>query len=179
VRAQDLKTAKEVDSPGGGANLIFIDPDGDRFHIVNVQAGGDDRILAALDEALAKYKDKDIKWFDGLPYLASDDIKDKLVVYAFVDDKDASNKTVKALSHPWIAKDHERMVFVKVLGRDNDIAKKLGVATIPSLVYVAPSLKESERLVERKGGESTLRAIRSAQKKAFEKMKKAAEAVTK
>jgi hypothetical protein len=71
------------------------------------------------------------------------------------------------------------MVFVKVLGRDNDIAKKLGVATIPSLVYVAPSLKESERLVERKGGESTLRAIRSAQKKAFEKMKKAAEAVTK
>jgi hypothetical protein len=179
VRAQDLKTAKEVDSPGGGANLIFIDPDGDRFHIVNVQAGGDDRILAALDEALAKYKDKDIKWFDGLPDLANEELKDKLVVYAFVDDKDASNKTVKALSHPWIAKDHERMVFVKVLGRDNDIAKKLGVATIPSLVYVAPSLKESERIVERKGGESTLRMIRSAQKKAFEKIKKAAEAVTK
>lgn len=179
MRAQDLKTAKEVDSPGGGANLIFIDPDGDRFHIVNVQAGGDDRILAALDEALAKYKDKDIKWFDGLPDLANEELKDKLVVYAFVDDKDASNKTVKALSHPWIAKDHERMVFVKVLGRDNDIAKKLGVATIPSLVYVAPSLKESERIVERKGGESTLRMIRSAQKKAFEKIKKAAEAVTK
>ena len=100
-------------------------------------------------------------------------------MYAFVDDKDASNKTVKALSHPWIAKDHEHMVFVKVLGRDNDIAKKLGVATIPTLVYVAPTLKESERIVERKGGEATLRAIRSAQKKGFEKIKKAAEAVTK
>jgi hypothetical protein len=100
-------------------------------------------------------------------------------VYAFVDDKEASANTLKALSHPWIAKDHDRMVFVKKTGRDGDLAKKLQVATIPSLVYVAAPLKESDRLIDRKGGEQTLRGIRAAQKKAFDKMKKAAEAATK
>lgn len=162
-----------MDSPGGGANLIFIDPDGDRFHIVNIQAGGDERVLAALDEALAKYKSRDIPWFDGDPDTSAPEYKDKLVVYAFVDDKEASTKTVKALSHPWIAKDHDRMVFVKKLGRDGDLAKKFQVATVPTLVFVAPGLKESDRLIERKGGEATLRMIRGAQKKAFEKIKKA------
>ena len=135
--------------------------------------------MAALDEALAKYKDKDIKWFDGEPDLASDDVKDKLVVYAFVDDKEASAKTLKALAHPWIGKDHDRMVFVQRQGREGDLAKKYGVATLPTLVFVAPSLKESERVIEKKGGEMTLRSIRAVQKKAFDKMKKASEASTK
>ena len=168
-----------MDSPGGGANLIFIDPDGDRLHLVNVQAGGDERILAALDEALAKYKDKDIKWFDGEPDLSAADFKDKLVLYAFVDDKEASTKTLKALAHPWIGKDHDRMVFVRKDGRESDLAKKYGVSTLPTLVFVAPSLKESERVVERKSGEATLRSIRAVQKKAFDKIKKASEATTK
>ena len=106
-------------------------------------------------------------------------MKDKLVVYAFVDDKEPSAKVLKALSHPWIGKDHDRMVFVKKIGRDNELARKLQVATIPTLVYLAPSLKESERLIDRKGGETTLRSIRATQRKAFEKMKKAAEPATK
>ena len=159
--------------------MIFIDPDGDRVHIVNVQAGGEERILKALDEALEKYKSKDIPWSDGEPDLASDEIKHKLVVYAFLDDKDASVRTERALSHAWVAKDHDRMVFVKTIGRDNDLAKRYQVATIPTLVYVAPALKESERMVERKGGEVSLRSIRASQKKAFERIKKATEAATK
>jgi len=65
------------------------------------------------------------------------------------------------------------MVFVKKLGRDGELAKKFQVATVPTLVFVAPGLKESDRLIERKGGEATLRMIRGAQKKAFEKIKKA------
>jgi len=71
------------------------------------------------------------------------------------------------------------MVFVKKIGRDNDLARKFQVATLPTLVFIAPGLKESERLVERKGGEVSLRAIRTAQKKAFERIKRATEAATK
>ena len=99
-------------------------------------------------------------------------------MYAFVDDKETSTRTLKALAHPWIGKDHDRMVFVKRTGRDSELAKKFKVTALPTLVYVAPSLKESERIVEKKAGESILRAIRSAQKKAFDKMKKASEATT-
>lgn len=100
-------------------------------------------------------------------------------MYLFVDDREPSKKTEKALSHPWIGKDHDRMVFVKTLGRDNDLAKRFNVSTLPTIVYVAPLLKESERIVERKGGESTLRMIRATQKKAFDKIKKASEAAIK
>lgn len=178
VRASDLKTAREVDSPGGGANMIFIDPDGDRFHIQNVQAGGE-AISNAIDQALEKWKDREIKWHDGDLDLTQDTLKTKLVVFAFVDDKDASKKVLKTLAHPWIGKDHDRMVFVMKTGREGDLAKQYQIATVPTLVYVAPGLKESDRLIEKKGGESSLRGIRAVQKKAFEKIKKASEASAK
>jgi hypothetical protein len=102
-------------------------------------------------------------------------VKDKLILYAFLDEKEASQKVEKTLSHPWISKNHDRMIFVKTIGRDNELAKRLQVATIPTLVFYAPALKESERVIERKGGELTLRTIRSLQKKSFELIKKALE----
>jgi hypothetical protein len=163
-----------VDSPGGGANLIFIDPDGERFHIRNVQSGGDS-IKTALDEAIAKWSPKEISWFDGEPDYAHEDVKHKLIVYAFVDDEKASAETLKALAHPWVAKEHDRMVFVKTIGRDNDRAKRFKITTLPTLVYVAPAVKAAEGVIDRKFGESGLRHIRNAQRKGFDLIKKATE----
>lgn len=157
--------------------MIFIDPDGDRFHIQNVQAGGE-AVSNAVDQALERWKDREIKWFDGEPDLTQETLKHKVVLYVFVDDKEPSKKLLKSLAHPWIGKDHDRMVFVMKTGRDSDLAKKYQVASLPTLVYVAPGLKESDRVVEKKGGESTLRMIRSVQKRAFEKIKKASEAAS-
>ena len=131
--------------------------------------------IDALDQADQKYKSKDIRWVDGEPDLASEENRDKVVVYAFMDEKEASQRVEKSLSHPWIAKDHDRMIFVKTIGRDNELAKRLQVATIPSLVFYSPVLKESERVIERKGGEISLRTLRNIQKRSFELVKRALE----
>ena len=178
VKASDLKTAREVDSPQSGS-LIVLDPDGDRIGCWSVLSGGEQAFLDGLDEAKKKFASKEISWTDGEPDLTSDEIKNKLVVYAFVDDKEASNRTLKNLAHAWIAKDHDRMVFVKTVGLDNDLAKRLKATSLPTLVFVAPGLKENDQVVERKGGEMGLRSIRSIQKRAFEQIKKVSEKATK
>jgi thioredoxin-like negative regulator of GroEL len=128
--------------------------------------------IDALDQADQKYKAKDIRWVDGEPDLASEENFGKVVVYAFMDDKEPSKRLERNLAHPWIAKDHDRMIFVKNIGRDNDLAKRFQVATIPTLVFYAPVLKESERVVDRKGGELPLRSIRHLQKRSFELVKR-------
>jgi hypothetical protein len=174
VKASDLKTARDVDSPQSGS-FIVLDPDGDRVGCWSVLRGGEQAFLDAMDKAKQKYVSKDISWMDGEPDLAAEENKTKLVLYAFVDDKDASAKVLKNLSHPWISKDHDRMLFVKTTGRDNELAKRLQVSTIPTLVFVAPILKESERIVERKGGDIQVRSIRAIQKRAFALIKKANE----
>lgn len=135
--------------------------------------------MDALDQADQKYKSKDVPWIDGEPDLTSDDVKNKVIVYAFLDDKEPSKKIEKTLSHPWIAKDHDRMIFVKTLGRDNDLAKRLQVATIPTLVFFSPALKESDRIIDRKGGDVPLRTVRGLQKRSFELIKRASEKASK
>ncbi len=171
VKASDLKTARDVDSPQSGS-LIVLDPDGDRIGCWSVLRGGEQAFIDGLDAAKEKFKAKDVKWMDGEPDLTSDDLKSKVVLYAFVDEKDASGRTLKNLAHPWIAKDHDRMVFVKNIGRDSDLAKRMQIATLPTLVFIAPGLKESDRLIEKKGGEMSLRSIRAIQKRAFEAIKR-------
>jgi len=96
-------------------------------------------------------------------------------VYAFVDDKEASEKTLKALAHPWVAKEHDRMLFVKTIGRDNDRAARFKVTALPTLVYVAPSVKTGGGIIERKVGESGMRHIRLAQREGFDRIKRATE----
>lgn len=175
VKASDLKTARDVDSPYSGA-FIVIDPDGDRVGVWSVLTGGEEAFLKAMDEANKKYATKEIVWWDGEPDPASDDAKGKLFLYAFVDDKEESTKTLKALEHPWIAKDHERMIFIKVVGRDGALAKKYQISSLPTLLFVDPSLKPEKQILGRRSGEANAQQIRTLQRKALATMKKAADA---
>ena len=153
----------------------MIDPDGDRLVCHSVLTGGDQAFIDGLNKAKEKYLGKEISWLDGTPDLSDPETKNKLIVYAFVDDKEASTKALANLAHPWISKDHARMIFVKVIGRDNEVAKSMKVPSVPTFVFVAPALKESERVIDRRSGEIPLRALRGVQKKAFELIKKATE----
>lgn len=178
VKASDKKTAKEVNSPRSGS-LIFLDPDGTSLGIWDVKKGGEQAFLDAFEAAKKKYVGKEIAWLDGEPDWTHEDYKYKLVVYAFVDDKEPSEKLLKALSHPWISKDHDRMSFIKSVGIDGELAKRFQVKELPTLVFVAPLLKESDRVIDRKSGDVPLRTIRANQKKAFELIKKASESTSK
>jgi hypothetical protein len=140
-----------------------------------VLTGGDQAFLDGLSKAKEKYQTKEISWLDGTPDLSDPETRNKLILYAFVDDKEASTKALANLSHPWIAKDHGRMIFVKVIGRDNEVAKSMKVPSIPTFVFLAPALKESERVIDRRSGEISLRTLRGLQKKSFELIKKATE----
>ena len=173
VKASDLKTAKSVDSPYAGS-FIVIDPDGDRVGVWSVLSG-EEAFLTAMDEAHKKFASKEIVWSDGEPDPESDLAKGKLYLYAFVDDKEASTKTLKALEHPWIAKDHDRMVFIKSLDKDGALAKRYQVSSLPTLICVDPSLKPEKQILGRRAGEANVQQVRALQRKALETMKKAAE----
>ncbi|HEY3226374.1 MAG TPA: hypothetical protein VGK61_05205 [Planctomycetota bacterium] len=172
VKASDLKTAREVNSPASGSLIVF-DPDMDILGTWNVLKGGEEAITTALDEANKKFLPKEIVWFDGEP--DAEAAKGKLVLYAFVDEEEDSARTLKALEDRWIAKDHDRMLFVKVMGREGELAKRFQVSALPTLVFVDPSLKPEKQVLERKAGKSTTSALRAIQKRCFAKMKKAAE----
>ena len=172
VKASDLKTAREVNSPASGS-LIFLDPDGDPLGTFSVLSGGEEAILRALDAANKKYASKEVTWYDGEP--DAEKSKGKLLLYAFVDEEEDSAKVLKALEDRWIAKDHDRMLFVKALGKDGETAKRFQVASLPTLVFVDPSQKVEKQVLERKSGKITTAMIRAMQKKCFAKMKKAAE----
>ena len=100
-------------------------------------------------------------------------------MYAFVDDKEASVKTLAALAHPWVAKNHDRMVFVKTIGLDNDRARRFKITALPTLVYIAPAVKAAAGVIDRKVGESGMRHVRAAQREGFDKIKRATETKTK
>jgi hypothetical protein len=174
VRAADKATAKRVDAPSGGAHLIFVDPDGTQVGLWNVQVGGEAVVLKALDEAKALYEPKPVPWFDGEPDEKSDEVKKKLIVYAFLDDKENSEKAVKALEHPWVARDHGRLIFVRKYVLDSPLAKRFKVTSVPTFIFFDPTQKEGKEVVERKSGEITTRMIRAPMKKFFERKKKAA-----
>ncbi|HTF56477.1 MAG TPA: hypothetical protein VK661_04365, partial [Planctomycetota bacterium] len=154
-------------------SLIVFDPDMEILGTWNVLKGGEESILNALDEANKKFQSKEIAWFDGEP--DAEIAKGKLVVYAFVNEEEDSVKTLKALEDRWIAKDHDRMIFVKTSGREGELAKRFQVSALPTLVFVDPSQKAEKQILERKAGKSTTAALRSIQKRCFAKMKKAAE----
>ena len=99
VKASDLKTAREVNSPASGT-LIAFDPDMDILGTWSVLKGGEDSILNALDEANKKFQPKEITWFDGEP--DAEAAKGKLVVYAFVDEEeDSVVRTSLSKGNPW------------------------------------------------------------------------------
>jgi hypothetical protein len=172
VNAGDVPTAKRVDAPSNGANLIFVDPDGAIIGVWNVQSGGEKAMLAALDEAKAKYRSKPVPWFAGEPEPLTDPFKRKLIVYAFLDGKEASQKAEKALEHAWVAKDHGRMVFVQKDDLESPLAKRFKVTSFPTLIFYDPSMKEGKEVIERRSGEITARIVRTPIRKFLDKVRK-------
>ncbi|MBI4563803.1 MAG: hypothetical protein HY716_03800 [Planctomycetes bacterium] len=170
VRCFDVKTAKEIKPPGGGAHLIFLDPDGVQFLVKKVQKGGVDVVLEALNEANEAYANKEIEWKEAEAAEKDEENKGKLFVYAFVNDKESSAETLKALEDRWVAKDHSRLVFVKVEDKESPLVSKFHVSLWPSIVFADPSRDRS--LLKRLPGKSTVRTIKAELKKAFAKMDK-------
>jgi hypothetical protein len=174
VKVTDKATVKRIEAPDSGTNFVFLDPDGGTIGVWNLHLGGVKKMLQALDEAKALYRPQPVSWFDGEPDEKSDAVKKKLIVYAFLDDKEVSEKMVKALEHPWVAKDHGRLVFVRKYVLDSPLAKRFKVTAAPTLIFFDPSQKEGHEVVERRTGEVTARHIRAPMKKFFERMKKMA-----
>jgi len=172
VNAGDVPTAKRVDAPSNGANLIFVDPDGVSVGAWPVQSGGEKAMLAALDEAKGKYKSKPVPWSRGEPEPVSEPFKRKLIVYAFLDGKEASQKVEKALEHPWVAKDFGRMAFLQVDDLNSPIARRFKVTSFPTLIFYDPSMKEGKEVIERRSGETNTRQVRVPIRKFLDKVKK-------
>ena len=140
----------------------------------NLQVGGAKTVLKALDEAKAAYQPRPVPWTDAEPDEKSDAVKKKLIVYAFLDDKEASEKAVKSLEHPWVARDHGRLIFVRKYVLDCPLAKRFKVTAVPTFIFVDANMKEGHEVVERKTGEITARQVRAPMRKFFERKKKAA-----
>ena len=174
VKVADKATAKRIDAPSNGTNLMFLDPDGTSVGVWNVQIGGEKAVLRALDEAKAAYQPKPVPWFDGEPDEKDDGFRRKLIVYAFLDDKEASEKVIKSLEHPWVAKDHGRLTLVRKYVLDSPLAKRFKVTAAPTLIFFDGGMKVGQEVVERRTGEITPKQIRAPMKKFFERVKKAA-----
>jgi hypothetical protein len=172
VKVTDKATAKRIDAPEAGTNFVFLDPDGGSVGVWNLQVGGVKTVLKALDEAKSQYQPKSVPWFDGEPDLNDDKVKRRLIVYAFLDDKEASEKIIKALEHPWVARDHARVIFVRKYVLDSPLAKQFKVTSAPTVVFYDPTQKEGHREVERRQGVVTTRQVRVQMKKFFERLKK-------
>ncbi|HTF56478.1 MAG TPA: thioredoxin family protein [Planctomycetota bacterium] len=172
VNAADPATAKRVDAPSNGANLIFVDPDGVSLGVWNVQSGGEKAVLAALDEAKAKYRPKPVSWCAAEPEPVTDPFKRRLIVYAFLDGKEASQKVEKALEHAWVAKDHGRMAFHRVEDLASPIAKRFKVTSVPTLIFYDPSMKEGKEVIDRRSSEITARIVRIPVSKFLDKVRK-------
>jgi hypothetical protein len=172
VKAADKVTAKRVDSPSAGPNLIFLDPDGASIGSWNVQLGGEVTVLKAMDEAKAAYQPRPVPWTDAEPDEKGPAVKRKLIIYAFLDDKEASEKAVKSLEHPWVARDHARLVLVRKYVLDSPLAKRFKITSVPTLVFVDPGQKEGKEIIDRKSGEITPRMIRAPMKKCFDRIKR-------
>jgi hypothetical protein len=174
VKVTDKATIKRIDAPDSGTNLLFLDPDGGTVGVWNLQVGGVKTMLKAMDEAKSLYRPQPVSWFDGEPDESDEKVRKKLIVYAFLDDKEASAKTVKSLEHPWVARDHGRVIFVRKFVLDSPLAKRFKVTSTPTLVFFDANQKEGHQEVDRRTGVVTPKQIRAPMRKFFERMKKAA-----
>ncbi|HEU4339045.1 MAG TPA: thioredoxin family protein [Planctomycetota bacterium] len=172
VKAWDRATLKRIDAPEKGTHFVFVDPDGGTVGVWQHQMGGVKALLKALDEAKSLYQRADVPWFDGEPDTADEKFRRKLIVYSFLDDKEPSAKVIKALEHPWVARDHARVVFVRKYVLDSPLAKRFKITSAPTLVFYDATQKEGKEVVERISGEVKVRQVRAPMKKFFERLKK-------
>jgi hypothetical protein len=136
-------------------------------------------ITAAMDKINEKYKDKEVSWDRALDQ-AIETAREakKAVVVLFGDEKEETTDTVKAFDHKSIAKNHDKLVFVRLAyDREGADAKRLGVMQCPMVVMIDPSKVEGEDLkkgiVGELAGKQKQPALRAMVTRGLDKMKAA------
>lgn len=168
VRCSDAKTAKLV-KPANPPEVIFLDPDGDeisRSRISNdsTSAAASD-VERAMKDANAKYCKKEVSWATG-------DLKDvlvqakeqrKLVAACFLDDKEDSKDLLDTLQDRWIAKHHDKFLFVKApYEKGSEICKAWSVSSSASLLLINPMEEEAKKGVMERLGKKTVPGLRNS-----------------
>jgi thiol:disulfide interchange protein len=171
VKCGDKKTATEVGA-GNPPELIFFDCDGQLIHRGPVSDLNS--VETAMKSALQKYADKEANWqaYDDRAIEGAKESK-KLVVLAFSNDKEDSVATLKNFNDRSIAKKHENILFMKKdFEKDSAEAKKWGVTSAPTVLYIDPNKAEGKQVIEKVTGKQSVNAIRVALAKAFAKIEK-------
>ncbi len=124
-----------------------------------------------MKTALTKYSSKEISWQAWSENsVAAAKESGKLIVLAFVNDKDDSVATLKAFEDRTIAKKHDKVIFLKVTyEKDSADVKKYGVFSAPTVIYIDPSKDGDKQVMEKVQGKQSVNQIRASLFKAFAK----------
>ena len=149
----------------GSPVVLIVDSDGDEL-VRAPLATGTAALNSALDQASAKYANKEISWGSDVPAASSDK---KLLIVGFDDEK---GETLKLFEDRRIAKYHGRMTFVKLAYEKNgEAAKKWGVTQAPTIVISDGSKESPEKsVIEKLSGKRNETSLKAAIQRALLKL---------
>lgn len=173
VRASDKGTAMKVKAKRP-PEMVFFDGDGEEFYRAGVRDASS--MQTAFSEALKKYSSQEISWASGevADILTQAKEQKRLVVLAFMDEKDPSQGLVKSLQDRWNVKHHKDLLFVKVAyERNSEACKAWGVTSCPVLLLVNPLEDDArKRVLDKLIAKKDLRSVKTFLVKGLEKFKK-------
>jgi hypothetical protein len=151
---------------GDLGTIVVLDPDGNEISRGGWTDGAE--LARTLDVAVKRWQPREIKWTDKLP----EGPTDKPVAAVWLDDKSGSKDVLKLLQEPWMARLHDKFIWVKI---DADSGKSWKATNAPALFVLDPAQPEEKRILERAAGVRPIgvfhEALVNALKK-FEKSKK-------
>ena len=157
------KLANQFGIKGSPAALVV---DGDGAELARGPlASGEGALLAVLDKASAAYASKPISWASEVAPAGK-----KLVIVGFENEGD----TLQGFEDRMLAKYHDKVAFVKLpYEKNSDLAKKWGVATLPS-IYICDASKEApeKAILEKLTGAKKPVALKVAVQRALFKVEK-------
>ena len=176
VRCADKTTSDKVKS-SQISTMIFFDGDGREY--LRTTVDGPDSVEAAFKKGMETYAARPISWATGdsagvLAQAGGD--RKKLLALAFVDDKKDSAAMLGALEDRWLAKHHDRLVFMKVAyDKTSEECRKWNVTSAPTLILVNPAEENPKKsVVDQLVAKKELNTLHTFLIKAFEKFDKSA-----
>jgi len=157
------KLANQSNIKGSPAALI-VDPDGAEL-ARGPLAGGEPALTALFDKASAKYAPKAVDWASEVSSSSK-----PLLVVGFETEGD----TLKGFEDRMLAKYHDKLTFVKLpYEKGSELAKKWGVATLPS-IYICDASKDApeKAVIEKLTGAKKPVSLKLAVQKALFKVEK-------
>ncbi len=149
-------------------------PDGTRLGDYDLKKSDVDSAVEMINKAHEavneKYPSKQTSWADGE---VSGDNKGKVVAFLFVDDKDPSQRSLKAFDDRWVNwKTMDKVTPVKVSDLKGPLAEKYKVTSAPALVIANLAAPEAKQVLERKTGEVSARTLKKTLERCIEQMEK-------